>query len=531
MGLINLARNVLKSEIVRQEVTGEGNNRTRTIARASSDGGNWFTRAFKSFGGGLAKFGGWLLSGLGFTGGAIFQKLWSWIQGGIGFIFNFNWNITDKEIDSILRGMRLALVGQLGETFGNSIGFLICGILPGVVIAKFNKPLAAYVLKEVSEEAFDELMGNLRVLLRQSANTLAAHAFYGLYKNTRNFIKDFFKDPNSPQSQFGRRLIGDNFNDAIKSWGAEGSKPWSFSIGLQNWIESIENDYVQEFVENAWEGFVEGCSEAGFVLAQSLDSWYAQQRLQNNQVLGEETAIEITPNREVPDERIIVAGAREIVKPAIVSTLSHYQLIDNRDIGQFVGEIHRESITKNFIDGFALKINFRGLKKPPFKDSRRVTYTIPHVKRSALDWEKIKLACGSENGYQWGRFLCRVQFVESGVKPLQIYGATRDEAGDRAKAFIELTDLEIAGINITEETKEGKRLEYDKTLYKETTRVYPVYCTVINRQKVLNEEQGRATLSGAYKERKFRLNLWTDAKPDDWDEVIRELTTTSGTNG
>ncbi|MEG3437293.1 hypothetical protein V0288_09195 [Pannus brasiliensis CCIBt3594] len=529
--MINLTRSVLRSEIVRQEVTGEGSNRTRTIAKANSQsGGNWFTQLLGSLGGGLAKFGGWLLAGLGFIGFS-FSALMSFMQGGIGFLFNFNWNITDKEIDSILKGMRLALVGQLGETIGNSIGFLICGILPGVVLAKFNKALAAYVLKEVSEEAFDELMGNLRVLLRQTVYTLAAHAFYSLYKNTRNFIKDFFKNPNSPQSQFGRRLFGDSFNDAIKSWGAEGSKPWSFNIWIQNKIESIEDDYAQEFWENAWEGFVEGCSEAGFVLAQSLDNWFAQQRLQNNQVLGEDTALEIIPNREIPDERIIVAGAREIVKPAIVSALSHHQLIDNRDIGQWIGETVREATGKSFVEGLALKIAFRGKKKPPFRDSQRAGYTIFNVKRSALDWEKIKLACGGDNGYLWGRFLAIVKFVDPGIPNMKVYGATKAEAQDRAEAFLALADLEVAGINVTEELKEGNRRKYDQALYKETTRIYPVHCTVINRQKVLNEEQGRATLSGAYKERKFRLNLWTDTKPDNWDEVIRELTTTRGPNG
>lgn len=114
---------------------------------------------------------------------------------------------------------------------------------------------------------------------------------------------------------------------------------------------------------------------------------------------------------------------------------------------------------------------------------------------------------------------------------MRVYGATAGEAESRAKALIELADLEIAGITITEEKKEGKRLLYEKTMYKQPTRVYPAYCVIVNRQKVLNEENGRATLTGAYKERKFRMNLWTDSKPDNWDEIVRELTITRGLEG
>jgi hypothetical protein len=531
MGLINLARQGLRSEIVRNRLTGLTSNRTRTIKKPAPQNQNWFQRAITNLPGAVASFGGWILGGIG--GGIFFllSNIAGWLRGAIGFIWNFNWNVTDREIDSLLKSMRLALVGQLGESIGNFIGFAVCGILPGVALIKFNKPLAAYVLKAVSEEAFDELMDNLRVVMRQGVNTFAAHVAYGAYKNTRKAIKSIFADPNSAQSRFGRSLFGAGFNDAVKSWGAEGSKPWSFDIAIREAIERLPDGYIETFVEEAYEGFLEGCDEGSLIFAQSIDAFFAEQRLQQNDLLGAETVLEVTPNRAIEDERLIIAGPREIVKPSLVNALTHYQLVDNRDIGQFVGEIHRESVTKSFTDGFALKINFRGLQKPPFATSLRVNYTIPRVKRSSLDWQKIKLACGGANGYLWGRYMANVQFVNQGVPRMRVYGATAGEAESRAKALIELADLEIAGITITEEKKEGKRLLYEKTMYKQPTRVYPAYCVIVNRQKVLNEENGRATLTGAYKERKFRMNLWTDSKPDNWDEIVRELTITRGLEG
>jgi len=147
-----------------------------------------------------------------------------------------------------------------------------------------------------------------------------------------------------------------------------------------------------------------------------------------------------------------------------------------------------------------------------------------------LDWEVIKLACGGTNGYMWGRFFANVKFQEPGVPNLKIYGATSAEAEDRAKAFIELTDLEIASLTITEEKKEGRRREFDKTLYKEDTRVYPAFLIIVNREKVLLEEQGRATFSGVYKERRFRIPLWTNEAPSDFDEIKSQILSTRGAN-
>ena len=527
MGVINLARSALKSEQIRIAIAGA--SRTREIKKSQPDQGNWFTNLLGSIWGGFTNLTGFIVGALGAIGFS-FVTLYNWLRGGISFIYNFNWNITDQQIDQQLKQMRLMLVGQMGETAGNFIGFLACGVIPGLIIAKFNKPLGAYVLKEVSEEAFDELMGNLRILLSQTTRTIAAHIMYGAYKNIRRSIKEVFRNPNSKQSLAAKSIFGPNFNNWVQAWGAPNSKPWSFRIAVEEAIESLPDGYIQEFVENFYEGFLEGCDEAGFVVAQSLDSWYAEQRLANNQLLGDDTVLEVTPNREAESERVLVAGPMQLVKTQLVNIVTQHQLIDNRDIGQFVGEIHRESMSKNFIEGIAIKINFRGEKEPPFRTSKRVNYTIPMIKISKLDWEVIKLACGGTNGYNWGRFIARVKFTAPGVGALQIYGATSEEAEDRAKAFIELTALEIAGLTITEEKKEGKRREFDKVLYKEATRVYPAFLVIVNREKVLLEEQGKATLSGTYKERRFRIPLWTNEAPSDFDEIKSQILSTRGTN-
>lgn len=119
---------------------------------------------------------------------------------------------------------------------------------------------------------------------------------YGAYKNIRRSIKEVFRNPNSQQSQAAQAIFGSNFNNWIRAWGDPSSKPWSFAIAVEEAIESLPDGYIEEFVENFYEGFLEGCDEAGFVVAQSLDSWYAEQRLAKNQLLGDDTVLEVTPN-------------------------------------------------------------------------------------------------------------------------------------------------------------------------------------------------------------------------------------------
>lgn len=517
MGLINLTRQTLRSDIVRKAVAGASG--TREIKRKEPESGNWFTGLIRNLWGGVTSITGFILGTLGFIGFS-FTALWGWLRSTVSFLYNFNWNIPDRQIDAILRQMRIALVGQMGEGAGNFVGFLVCGILPGVVIAKFNKPLGAYVLKEVSEEAFDELMANFRVLLQQTTYSVAAHVFYTWFKSTRRAIKADAANSNSQIGRVGRNIFGESFNKWVQAWGDDNAKPWSFSGAVQEAIESLPDGYIEEFVENFYEGFLEGCDEAGFVVAQSLDRWYAEQRLQKNQILGEETVVEVTPNRQHERERIVLAGARELVKPALVNALTAYQLLDNRDVGQIVGEPAREYIKKQHGE-FQIRILFRGVKEPPFGTSQRAQFTLENIRLDRLEWERIKRLAGGVNGYMWGRFRCE-GLCSDGSKPT-LYASTGEAGTDMIEAFVdELTDLELYKVDPVEEKRTGKRRVHD-SLYKPDIRVYPAFVTIFHKTRVLNEEDGRAEMSGVYKHKEYRIPLYTDTKPDDWETTIAEI--------
>ncbi|TAG73301.1 MAG: hypothetical protein EAZ23_10865 [Oscillatoriales cyanobacterium] len=81
----------------------------------------------------------------------IWTKLWSWIVGGVQFIANFNWNISDESIDKQIEGLWDAFGGLLGSAVGRAIGWIGCGLVPAAAIMTFNEALATHLLKEVGE--------------------------------------------------------------------------------------------------------------------------------------------------------------------------------------------------------------------------------------------------------------------------------------------------------------------------------------------------------------------------------------------
>lgn len=328
-----------------------------------------------------------------------------------------------------------------------------------------------------------------------------------------------------------QRIFGSGFNNALKAWGEEGAKPWSFAIAAEEAIDNIKDPALQNFVEEFFEEAIDACVEAGYIIAGGLDSWILQQRQMKTSILGKERVVELQPDREAEKEIIIMAGPEELIKPDLVAFMADHQLVENRDVGQFVGMPTREYIKAQPLT-IALKIVFFSNQKPPFWTKKGDNFVVaechvPDIDRTKLDWEKIKQACGGRNGYLWGRFRATAKL--SNGRQMAIYAASSDEAEDRLKTLVILSTADIVTFSVSEEQKIGQRLKY-QALYKETTRIYPAYFTILNRQRVLNEESAIVTTTGVYKQRSDRIDLWTDSAPLDYQETINELLRTPGPN-
>jgi hypothetical protein len=201
--------------------------------------------------------------------------VWGAIVNSVTFLSNFDWNISDKELDRQTKAAWLAFYSSAGGFLGNAAGWAVCGILPGAVMFYFNEAAALYVLKEVGEEALDEIAGNAAVLIRLLFNAAARSLFVYAFKAIRN--KYFPRDKNN-------------------------NKPWILSQKIEEKIESIPNEITRTIVEEAYDEFFDSCVEAGYVLANAMDSYNALQKVANRQVLGAERIVEIDLDRKAADE-------------------------------------------------------------------------------------------------------------------------------------------------------------------------------------------------------------------------------------
>jgi hypothetical protein len=298
---------------------------------------------------------------------------------------------------------------------------------------------------------------------------------------------------------------------------------WTFAEAVEEKIEEIPNQAIRNFTEEFLEEFFDACVEAGYIVANGIDAWYTQQRLQRDIILGGEEGVEIKPNR-ASDERIVLVGREQLIKPVITQAVANSQLVENRDIGQIMGFPVREHVKKERLK-LSIKIVWKSTQKPPWGDADLVDCTIPQVDRSKLDWQLIKTLAGGENGFRTGRFLALANLTNG--YQMRVWGATKDAAEDRLKALLYLSEEELLSLNITELTKEGVRAA-GQPMEKEDYQIYPAYFTVLNQAKVLNQEQkGVATLTGLYKRRSHQILLWTENKPRSFDEVIAELLRTT----
>jgi|688.fasta_scaffold35990_2 hypothetical protein len=458
------------------------------------------------------------------------QAIFGWFVGGVQFLFTFNWQTSDEEFEQAIAAAELSWYGQLGETLGVAAGWFLCGVVPSLLIGTVNEAMMLHVLQDVSEEAFDEITGELSALLqmgaRQQMNKAAAHLFMGI----RALIKRAANGDADPLLGGAIDLVFKafpNVREAAKTWGNKGNKPWTIAGAIQDSIESLPEGNLKEFVEEFVDALGESCINAGYVVAGGVDNFIMEQKLAKRQQLGQERVVEVLLNRNDPSSKIIVAGPEEFIKQSLITQKNEYQLMQGRDVGQWVGEPLRESLKTP-----PISIQMRILlsdKEKTLTGAKRKQITIPNVDRAKIDWANLKTALGGSNGYMWGRF--RGKAVLDTGHTLDVYANSEQQATELLESLVSFSKSEILTVTVTEEQKIGVRKKWD-TLYKQDTRIYPIKFTIINQVKVLNEESGIVQPSGIYKRKNSGwIDLTGDTKPDDFEETLTELFKTPGPNG
>lgn len=443
--------------------------------------------------------------------------IWDLFVQGVLFVYYFDWNIPDTAIDSRAESQWRNFAGLLGGTVGNTLGWLACGVLPATQIMAINESMGAYVLKEVGEEAFEEFIFNAGFVIRQTLITLAQQGFYNTYKNLRKWLKD-------PENPLLDRLLPGRAAEIRANWGEADGQSFTFAGAVEERIEQIPSEFWRNFTEEMVQEAFDACIEAGYVVANSIDGWLAQERLGRRMNEERLRVVEVQPDRSNEREKIIIAGPEADAKAAITEAIAHYQLIDNRDVGQIVGT-SVDDYVRNTPLSLRIKFQLFNVPSPPYgrpgpNNVRRVAITIPDVKRSALDWDRLRFAVGGSNGYLWGPYRA-VGRIEGG-QYVRVWGASEAEAEDRLKALMALSESELQTINVVKQIRDLERIVNDR-LYHRPERIYPGYITVINRQRVLAADRGRIAVDGNYLDRSERFDLWRQTKPIDFEEKIVEI--------
>jgi hypothetical protein len=226
----------------------------------------------------------------------------------------------------------------------------------------------------------------------------------------------------------------------------------------------------------------------------------------------------------------ILSGSEEALKPIITMLIAMNQLLENKDIGQFLGESIEEYARAN-PHNIKLQIVFYSVKSPPWRSEdlskklHKATYQIPDIDKRKITWSNIKTACGGKDGYMWGRFRATAN-LDNG-RQMQVYGGTEKDAETRLKELLALSKAKILTLTVAEEKKEGRRAA-DQYMYKPSVRMYPAFFSIINSKKIIKKSnkqlldgKRRSKLSGDYVEYgSGKIQLWVEKEPSTAKQMI-----------
>lgn len=168
-------------------------------------------------------------------------------------LWNFNWQQSDQSIMEQQKGIVTSIAAAGGEAAGQIAGSLLCGGTARAAQVRVNVPLIAKLKTLLNEEQADivqDAIEDLIYVTRQGVKQIAA---LEMYSNVRAWLRDAGKNGKTGIKELDR---------ALASWGAPGQEAWSFASAMEEKIETIPNDILRAFVEEAAEGFGEGCYEA-----------------------------------------------------------------------------------------------------------------------------------------------------------------------------------------------------------------------------------------------------------------------------
>ena len=278
----------LSSRITRSSSTGGTGIRrivtdaTSAIRRTQEEEPQNFWDGLKRFGASVLTSVNWQPPWLKFS----FTGLFSGFVNATRQLLNFNFNATDAQLDDQIKQMEISIASARGAARGTFAGYLLCGIAPTAALAVFNEPLALYTLEQVGEEAAEDIAASVSNLIQLTLQKTVRSAFINIFKNYRNILR-----PAAIGFAQILQRAGILDQEAVDKANKKRNEPWAISTALEETIDRIPDPIQRAETEEFWDEFGEACIEAGYIVAGSLDSYFMQQKVQENAARGNDHTI------------------------------------------------------------------------------------------------------------------------------------------------------------------------------------------------------------------------------------------------
>jgi hypothetical protein len=210
-------------------------------------------------------------------------------------LINFNFDVSDATIDAQIKSSFAQFYGSVGEFLGKSIGYAVCGALPGSLLFCVSPSVARVVFSDLSQEVRDELYEQLAAMGSAIFATVGRAFALMAFKSARKWIK-------KPGTLFHNAIKNALGEERFKEWGDAKEKNWSIAHQVEEQIEDIENPELQNFSEEAWQGLLEGCDEGLSIVNTSLQSQISAMILKNKRLgLNADEEVVLIETNAAPD--------------------------------------------------------------------------------------------------------------------------------------------------------------------------------------------------------------------------------------
>lgn len=270
---INLIARGFRSEGLRRVATGGRNRRVTTKLFRKNEKAqgalkwvnNWAGR-FLSY---LYKVSGLERLVNAFTA----TNFWEMISSGGLFLLDFNFNISEEEIQKQIDAAYTQIFAAAGGVIGMSLGYFVCGAIPSGALMVINKYAGMYAFSQLGEEYVRELSGALGTVAESTFRALKTHFMFFVFQNLRNYWKIATWQKRENDLLLALDLAGLD-SKKISEIFEKQKEPWIISEKVENFIGGIKNNKIRAAANAIWDRFLDGCVDAGYVVAGSIDEFF-----------------------------------------------------------------------------------------------------------------------------------------------------------------------------------------------------------------------------------------------------------------